>query len=392
MAMKMNIPYSKVSCSGNELDYIKQVLESGWLTTATKTAEFESKIAQLTGAGHALAVNSCTAGLHLALDALHHVHGGVGVGDGVFVPTMTFTASAEVVRYMGADPVLLDVDYGTRLITPEILERAIAQRPDVKTLIIVHFGGQSADMGGIMDLCHAHGIRVVVDAAHALPARDGDTMVGNQGDITCFSFYANKTLTTGEGGMVTTNNPDYVRRIKVMRTHGIDRDSFARFTSDKPAWQYDVVAPGFKYNLPDVASAIGLAQLERVHDMRQARQDIAEFYQAQLADNPHLDLPVFRVPSADNAWHLYAVVVKPNAPLCRDDVVHALADSGIGTSVHYTPVHRLAYYADTYQFNPADYPNAERYFAGCVSLPLYADLTDSERQYIVDTINAILPK
>lgn len=388
----MKIPYSKVSCAGNELKYIKQVLQSGWLTTASKTAEFEQKIADLTGATHALAVNSCTAGLHLALDAVHGVYGTVGQGDGVFLPTMTFTASAEVVRYMGADPILLDVDYGTKLITPEILARAIAKYPHVKTLLVVHYGGQSADMDAILSLCHTHNITVIEDAAHALPAKNGHTMVGNMGDITCFSFYANKTLTTGEGGMITTNNAQYAQRMKIMRTHGIDRDSFARFTSDKPSWQYDVIAPGYKYNLSDVASAIGLAQLERLECMRQGRQNIAEFYHTALADNPYIDLPEFRVPYADNAWHIYSIVIKPNSPVSRNQVIERLAQAGIGTSVHYTPVHRLSYYQEKYNYNPQDYPNAEAYFVGCISLPLYADLTDTEQHYIVNTLKEILQK
>ena len=380
-----NIPYSKVSCSGNEMKYLQQVIESGWLTTASKTFEFEKQFADIVGADHALAVNSCTAGLHLALDALD-----VGAGDKVFVPTMTFTASAEVIRYMGADPVFLDVDYGTRLITPEILQNAIKKHPDVKTLIIVHFGGQSADMGAIVPLCENHGIRIVEDAAHAFPAKDGDAMVGNIGDITCFSFYANKTMTTGEGGMITTNNPDYAKRIKVMRTHGIDRDSFARFTSDKPSWQYDVVAPGFKYNMPDTAAAIGLAQLERLYDMRDARARVADYYNRALADNPYIDLPLSRVPSADHAWHLYSIVIKPNSPINRDTVIAKLAEAGIGTSVHYTPIHRLSYYQEKYNLNPQDYAGAEAYFAGCISLPIYADLTAEELQYIVETIDTIL--
>ena len=383
--MIKKIPYAKVSCSGNELKYLTQVLESGWLTTASKTAEFENKFADIIGAKHALAVNSCTAGLHLAMDAL-----GVGAGDKVFVPTMTFTASAEVIRYMGADPVLLDVDYDTRLVTPEILQNAIVKHPDVKTLIIVHFGGQSADMDGILDVCKTHNIRIVEDAAHAFPAKNGDAMVGNIGDITCFSFYANKTITTGEGGMVTTNNDDYARRIKVMRTHGIDRDSFARFTSDKPSWQYDVVAPGFKYNLPDVASAIGLAQLERLHDMRHGRQRVAEHYDTALANHPYIDLPKSRVPYGDHAWHLYSIVIKPNSPVDRNTVIEKLAHAGIGTSVHYTPVHRLSYYQETYHLNAQDYTGAEAYFAGCISLPIYADLTDDELHYITDTINQIV--
>ena len=261
--MNKNIPFCRVVCDGRELEYITDVLRSGWLTTAGKTAEFEKRFADMLGCRYACAVNSCTAALHLALEAL-----GVGPRHKVFVPTMTFTATAEVVRYLGADPVLLDVEYGSCLVTPEILEAAAAGHPDAKVLALVHFGGQAAAMtncDGIWDSRHLSTSR------HPGRGRRGDTRfprwhnkpVGTFGDITCFSFYANKTITTGEGGMLVTDDEALWRRTKVMRLHGIDRDVWNRFTSDKPSWEYDIMAPGFKYNMPDIVAAIGLAQLER---------------------------------------------------------------------------------------------------------------------------------
>ena len=379
----MKIPFARVDCSGNERKYLQEVIESGWLTTAGKAREFERRFAEAVGAKHAIAVNSCTSALHLAVEAL-----GVKAGERVFVPTMTFTATAEVIRYMGADPLLLDVQYGTCLLTPEILLDAMRKHPEVKTLLVVHYGGQAAQMlsqegqPGILEICRQHGVRVVEDAAHAFPSRLGPRMVGALGDITCFSFYANKTITTGEGGMITTENDEYARRMGVMRLHGIDRDIWNRFTSDKPSWEYDVVAPGFKYNMPDVNAAIGLAQLERAEQMRRERERCARYYMEALRDIPWLDLPVLRVPFYDHAWHLFPVVVKPESPLSRDEVIERLSERGIATSVHYKPLHRMKYYRETYRFDPLDYPNAERVWRGCLSLPLYPQLKEEELEYI----------
>ena len=386
----MKIPFARVDCSGNERKYLQEVIESGWLTTAGKAREFERKFAEAVGAKHAIAVNSCTSALHLAVEAL-----GVKAGERVFVPTMTFTATAEVIRYMGADPLLLDVEYGTCLLTPEILLDAMRKHPEVKTLLVVHYGGQAAQMlsqegqPGILEICRQHGVRVVEDAAHAFPSRLGPRMVGALGDITCFSFYANKTITTGEGGMITTDNDEYARRMGVMRLHGIDRDIWNRFTSDKPSWEYDVVAPGFKYNMPDVNAAIGLAQLERAEQMRRERERCARYYMEALRDIPWLDLPVLRVPFYDHAWHLFPVVVKPESPLSRDEVIERLSERGIATSVHYKPLHRMKYYRETYRFDPLDYPNAERVWRGCLSLPLYPQLKEKELEYISNELHGM---
>jgi dTDP-4-amino-4,6-dideoxygalactose transaminase len=385
-----SIPFAKVSCDGNEWAYVKEVLESGWLTTARKARAFEEQFARAVGAEHACAVNSCTAALHLGLEAL-----GVGPGDRVLVPTMTFTASAEVVRYLGADPVFLDVEYGSNLLTPDILRRGIERHPGAKAVVVVHFGGQPAPMlgargDGLLDVCRAHGLRVLEDAAHAFPTRCGPRMVGSLGDITCFSFYANKTLTTGEGGMVTTNDAALARRVKVMRLHGIDRDVWDRFTARGASWEYDVIAPGYKYNLPDVNAAIGLAQLERAGELRQQRQRCAEYYLGRLAGLDALDLPLVRIPQADHAWHLFPVVVKPGARVGRDRLIQLLTERGIGTSVHYKPLHRMSYYRDRYQLRPEDYPNAERAWKGCVSLPIYPALGDDDLAFLCDALWDIL--
>jgi len=387
----MKVPFCRIACDGNEMAYIGEVLASGWLTTGAKALELERRFAEAVGAEHAVAVNSCTSALHLALEAV-----GVKAGDEVFVPTMTFTSSAEVIRYLNADPVLLDVEYGTCLLTPAILSEAIRRHPGAKTLVVVHYGGQAAPLfggdgeDGILDLCRRHGIRVIEDAAHAFPAKCGGRMVGGLGDATCFSFYANKTITTGEGGMLTTNDAAIARRARTMRLHGIDRQVWDRYTSEKPGWVYDVVAPGFKYNMPDVNAAIGLAQLERAWDFQRERERCARRYLRDLAGVPHLDLPVLRAAVEDQAWHLFPVVVGPGAPVGRDRTIELLAERGVGTSVHYRPLHRMTYYRDAYRLKPEDFPQAERVWQGCLSLPIFPTLSDAELEYVADALKAVL--
>jgi dTDP-4-amino-4,6-dideoxygalactose transaminase len=387
----MKVPFFRFSAAGGEIDNVRAVLESGWLTTASKAREFETRFAEAVGAHYACAVNSCTAALHLAAEAM-----GISRGDKVFVPTMTFTSTAEVVRYLGADPVLLDVDYNSCLVTPERLRRAIQSHPEVKTLFIVHYGGQPAQMlpvdngQGILGICREHGIRIIEDAAHAFPSRIGERMVGSLGDATCFSFYANKTMTTGEGGMLTTDNEAIWKRAKVMRLHGIDRDIWSRFTAETQSWEYDVVAPGFKYNMPDVNAAIGLAQLQKVYAMRDERQRCALRYLSKLAEIDYIDLPELKVDPAWHAWHLFPIVLKPDAPLSRNELIQNLAQRGIGTSVHYKPIHRMSYYRDRYGLEPAQFPDAERIWSGCISLPIYPSLQNEEVDYVCSSINEAL--
>jgi dTDP-4-amino-4,6-dideoxygalactose transaminase len=389
--MMRQIPYSRISCDGNELAYIREVLESGWLTTAAKAQALELEFAQTLGVRFACAVNSCTSALHLGLEALE-----IRAGDRVLVPTMTFTASAEVIRYLGADPVFIDVEYGSSLITPEGLSAALDRDPGVKALIVVHFAGQparmlsDADGPGILEICRRRGVRILEDAAHAFPTRCGERMVGGLGDATCFSFYANKTITTGEGGMLTTNDEAIAARARVMRLHGIDRDVWSRFTSTGNSWEYDVVAPGFKYNMPDINAAIGLAQLERAHAMRDSRQRIAARYTARLAGMDTIDLPAVRVPAEDHAWHLFVVVVRPESPIGRDQLAGFLAGRGIGTSVTYKPLHRMSYYRDRYSLDPGEFPEAERIYRGCLALPIYPSLTDDDVDYICDSLRDML--
>lgn len=387
----MNIPFAKVDCSGNELKYVARVLQSGWLTTAGVALEFENLFAQKVGARFACAVNSCTAALHLGLEAL-----GIRPGDQVLVPSMTFTASAEVIRYLGADPVFLDCDPHTRLLTPAIVEQALTDHPAAKALVVVHFGGQAAQMTdtpkspGICTLCKNHGVKILEDAAHAFPARHAGRMIGSFGDITCFSFYANKTITTGEGGMLVTEDESLWKHVKAMRLHGINRDVWDRFTATTPSWEYDVIAPGYKYNMPDINAAIGLAQLERAEEARKKREECCRHYHKHLADIPGLELPGIICDWSEHACHLYPVLLTDTAPVSRDSVITDLASMGIGTSVHYKPLHRMTYYQKTYDLHPENFPNTEKIWQGTISLPVYPGLSNDELNYICQSLRKIL--
>jgi len=386
----MNIPFAKVPLAGNESRYINEVLESGWLTTSSKALQFEKLFAGFVGAKYACAVNSCTSALHLAVEAI-----GIKSGDKVLVPSLTFTASAEVLRYMGADPIFTDVEYGTCLLSAAILKETIRKHTNLKALILVHYGGQApimttANGEGIIDICRQNNIPIIEDAAHAFPTKFNDKYIGSFGDVTCFSFYANKSITTGEGGMLVTGNEAIYKRAKIMRLHGINRDIWERFTSNKSFWEYDVIAPGFKYNMPDINAAIGLAQLEKAEYFRFQRQRCAEFYYKELKDQPNIDLPVCNGPKENHSWHLFPIIIKPESPVSRNEFIKLMSNNGIGTSVHYKPLHRMSYYKETYKLKPEDFPITERIWKGTVSLPIYPELKDNELEYICQTIKRIL--
>jgi dTDP-4-amino-4,6-dideoxygalactose transaminase len=390
MKSKHIIPFAKVPILGNELKYLKEVIDSGWLTTSSKTMAFEKAFATHIGVRYALAVNSCTSALHLATEAI-----GIQRGDKVMVPSLTFTASAEILRYLGADPVFTDVEYGTGLVTPLIIKTMLKANPDTKALILVHYGGQAPimttpDGEGIINICQKNHIHVVEDAAHAFPTKFENQFIGTFGDVTCFSFYANKPITTGEGGMLVTNNEEIYKRAKIMRLHGINRDIWERFISNESSWEYDVIAPGFKYNMPDINAAIGLAQLENAVYFRDQRQRCAEFYFNKLKDIHEIDLPSCTGPLENNSWHLFSIKIRPEAPISRSEFMKLMANSGIGTSVHYKPLHRMSYYKDAYKLDPEDFPNTEQIWKGTVSLPIYPELKNNELEYICQTIRNIL--
>ncbi len=388
----MDVPFARVDCSGNELRYIAEVLESGWLTTASKAQELEQRFGSHIGVKHALAVNSCTSALHLALEAL-----GITAGDKVLLPSMTFTATAEVIRYLNAEPVFMDVDPATSLVNVEIVERALNAHPEVKAVMVVHFGGQAAPMvdgsgGGIVTLCRSRGVALVEDAAHAFPTMQNGTYVGNFADITCFSFYANKTMTTGEGGMVVTNSDTLADRMRVMRLHGFDRPVWERFTGKRNRWEYDVVAPGFKYNLPDLSAAVGLAQLERAEASRSKRQSCARTYTSAFQYNDAVRLLRMDCSAEEHSWHLFPIILSKGLKISRDEFIDQLAAHGIGVSVHYKPLHRLMYYRDTFSLKADDFPGSEELWLSTVSLPIYDLLTAEEQGHVINCVTALLAR
>ena len=379
------LPFARPDIGDTEIAAVTDALRSGWVTTGPQTRAFEQAFTDyLGGEGlQSIAVNSATAGLHLALEAL-----GIGPGDEVIAPTLTFTATVEVVRYLGADPVLVDVDPVTLNIAPEKIRAAIT--PRTKAIMPVHYGGLACRMDAILAIAQEHGLKVVEDAAHALPSTWQGQLVGQlASDVTVFSFYANKTITTGEGGMAVTRDPKLAERMRVMRLHGMSRDAFDRFTSKTPAWYYEVVAPGFKYNLTDTAAALGLVQLQRLPQFVQRRETLAQRYHAKLASLP-LILPATALAGDVHAWHLYVIRLAPRAHLSRDEVIQALSDRGIGTSVHYVPLHRHPYWRDRYQLAPDQFPQADAAYQTMLSLPLFTAMQDADQDRVIAALHDVL--
>ncbi|HJV96126.1 MAG TPA: DegT/DnrJ/EryC1/StrS family aminotransferase, partial [Albitalea sp.] len=332
---------------------------------------------------HSLAVNSATAGLHLALEAL-----GIGPGDEVITTTHTFTATAEVVRYLGADVVLVDIDPATMCIDVAAVEAAIT--PRTKAVMPVHYAGLAADMQPLLALAKKHGLKVVEDAAHALPTTCGGRLVGTlESDATVFSFYANKTITTGEGGMVVTRNAELARRMKVMRLHGMSRDAFDRFTATVPSWHYEIVAPGFKYNLTDIAAALGIHQLKRLRGFQLRREQIAAQFNEAFAAMPVVTPPC--APAGDtHAWHLYVLRLGDAARVERNTFIERLFAAGIGCSVHYIPLHLQPYWRDRYALKPESFPHSQKAYERMVSLPLYTRMSDADVSRVIAAVRAAL--
>ena len=378
------LPFARPDIGDAEIDAVARAMRSGWVTTGPETRAFEQEFAAYLGGGvHTVAVNSATAGLHLALEAV-----GIGPGDEVIAPTLTFTATVEVARYLGADAVLVDVDPVTLNIDPRAIEAAIT--PRTKAILPVHYCGLACDMGPIFEIARRHQLQVVEDAAHALPTTHQGTLVGQLPSAAAvFSFYANKTITTGEGGMVVTRDEQLAARMRVMRLHGISRDAFDRFTSKTPAWYYEIVAPGFKYNMTDMAAALGRVQLARLPAFVQRRQQLAARYLAELRELP-LVLPA-EAPTGDtHAWHLFVLRLSDAAQVTRDEVIQRLSDAGIGTSVHYVPLHRQPYWRDRYGLTPAQFPHAEAAYQRMLSIPLFTAMSDDEQTRVIDALRAIL--
>lgn len=386
------IPFHIPDLDETDIAGVTGVLRSGWLTTGQRCRQFEADFAEFlqgTEGLHAIAVNSGTSAMHLALEAC-----GVGPGDRVLVPVMTFTATAEVVRYLGADPVFVDISGVDANLTVETVEAALSGLEDphtVRALMPVHYGGRACNMPALCSLAEARGWRVIDDAAHALPSTSGGRLVGTWGDATAFSFYATKTLCTGEGGMVVTSDQELADRMRVMRLHGISRDAFDRYRSGSTDWAYEIVAPGFKYNLTDLAASLGITQLARLESTTAARELRARRYTEGFASHPDLCPPPGPEQGDRHAWHLYSLRIEGPRER-RDRIIELLSEAGISTSVHFIPLHRMPYWRERYQLENTQFPMAEKVFAGQISLPLYPSLGLDQVDRVVEAVLAAVER
>lgn len=379
------LPFALPDIGDEEINEVVDALKSGWLTTGPKTKQFEREFIEFLGDRdlEAISVNSATAGLHLALEAI-----GIQPGDEVITTPYTFTATAEVIRYLNADPVFVDIDPATLNLDATQIERAITAK--TKAIIPVHFAGLACDMDEILAIARRHSLRVIEDAAHSFPTRYRDQLIGTlDSDATVFSFYATKTLATGEGGMIVTRNKELAQRCRVMRLHGINRDAFNRYVSKEPAWYYEVVAPGFKYNLTDVASSIGIHQLRKADRFSARRSAIAARYDEALKPLP-LRLPPGPSAASTHAYHLYVLRLDPNLPISRKVFIEQMAARGIGCSVHFIPLHIQPYWRDRYGLKPSDFPQAFASYEHAASLPLYTKMTDADVERVIAAVQSIL--
>ncbi|MDR3276434.1 MAG: DegT/DnrJ/EryC1/StrS aminotransferase family protein [Treponema sp.] len=398
--MEADIPFALPFMGPEEEEAVIRVLRSGWLTTGREALALEEAFAA-EAAGEApaaaLAVNSATSGLHLALEAC-----GLGPGDLALVPSYTFTSTAEVVRYLGADPVFVDLAPGSFLMDPAALETTLERlnqglpaypprpgergqgfgpRGRPRAALPVHLGGLVCDMGALGEIARRYGLKLIEDAAHAFPLAGGLS-----GDAAVFSFYATKTLCTGEGGMVLCRDPELAARIRVMRSHGIDRSIWNRYTDKSASWYYEVVEPGFKYNLPDILAAIGRVQLGRAASLLRMREDIAERYNGAFRGNRHLELP----PTAPgNAWHLYPLRLRlETLKIDRNGFIEALKARGIGVSVHFIPLHTMPYYKQRYGLEAGDFPETLGSYRREVSLPIWPGMSGAQLDRVIDAVLA----
>ena len=380
-AAALRIPFHRAAVGEEEVEAVAEVIRSGWLTMGAKTLEFERQFASYVGAKYAIAVSSCTAGLHLALEAI-----GIRAGDEVLVPTTTFTATAEVVAYFGARPVFIDVD--ARALNLDVTDAKRKVTPRTKAILPVHIAGQPCELAQIQQLADTYSLHIIEDAAHALPSAYQGKQIGSISELTAFSFYATKTLCTGEGGMVTTDNEVYAQRMRMMRLHGISRDAWKRYTAEG-SWYYEVLEAGYKYNLTDLQSALGVAQLQKCNALHEARARIAARYTNAFGSHPSLQVPEL-LPDRTSAWHLYILRLHlKRLNIDRDTFIRELGRSGVSASVHFIPLHLHPYYQRTHGYKPGDLPVAEAEYQRSLSLPIYPTMTDEEVEYVIASVSDI---
>ena len=398
---EIRVPYFRPSITEEEIRETEACLRSGWLTTGPRARQFEEEFAAAVGARYAVALNSCTAALHLAVESL-----GLRANQAVLVPTMTFAATAEVVRYQGAVPVLVDCDPLTlnmdladaqrKLDDLRASRTALNPKLDAVGMIVVHVGGHMMDMDAVHAFAARHGLWVVEDAAHAFPAAyrspsgQGWRRCGQDtAAVTCFSFYANKTITTGEGGMAVTEDQKLADRMRQMSLHGLSHDAWGRYSSNG-AWDYRIVAPGYKYNMTDVAAAMGICQLRRAEALRCEREELASQYLRDLTDLESVQLPLPSPPDRIHAWHLFPIrVSNRSSPLDRNSLVDLLKSRGVGCSVHWRPLHLHPYYEETFAWRADQFPVATAQWSRLISLPLFPGMTVAERRHVVSTLREL---
>ncbi len=378
------LSFSKPEIGREEINEVTRSLESGWVTTGPKAKQFEDDFASFLGDSvQALAINSATSGLHLALKAL-----GVTKGDEVITTTHTFTASAAPIIYCGAKPVFVDINPITLCLDVEEVRKKIT--PKTKVIIPVHFAGLSAEMPEIIKIAKENNIKIVEDAAHALPTTCNGKLIGSlDTDISVFSFYANKTMTTGEGGMLVTKNLEISEKVKKMRLHGIDRDAFNRFTAKKPSWFYEVVYPGFKYNMTDIAASIGIHQLKKINIFQSRRNEIAAIYNQELQSNK-LILPANPIKGDLHSWHLYIVRLSKNSDISRDEFIEEMYKKGIGCGVHYIPLHEQPFWRNEFNLNKSMFPKSQSVYEKSISLPIYSLMKDEDTKKVVNAVKEVL--
>lgn len=376
------LPLARPSIGPREKQLVLETLESGWITTGPRAQELGRRIAERAGVAHGLAVNSATGALHLALAAF-----GVGPGDEVVTSTYTFAACVNVIEHVGARPVLVDVEPDTLCLDPRAVERAIT--PRTRALMPVDYGGHPADLDALLPLARGRGIRVIEDAAHALGAALRGRPVGSLSDVTAFSFYATKNLTTGEGGAAVTADAELAGRMELLSLHGMNRDAWKRY-SDTGSWYYELTAPGYKYNLSDVLAAIGLGQLERFDALQARRRALVARYDAGLAGVPEVRRPRAR-PEVTHAWHLYPVALELERLSCdRARFIAELRAENVGSSVHFIPIHLHPYFRERLGTGPGDFPVAEDAYRRAVSLPLFPDMTDGDVDDVVAAVRKVV--